>query len=64
MKLTFVEATEILKTGNEQAAWELAQQDDGLLPGTTKEQWLAMAYNVIEQDAKRADREAYDFYFG
>ena len=64
MKLTFVEATEILKTGNEQAAWELAQQYDGLLPGVTKDQWLAMAYNVIEQDAKRADREAYDFYFG
>jgi len=59
MKLTFVEATEILKTGNEQAAWELAQQDEGLLPGVTKEQWLAFAYNVIENDKLRSDMSDY-----
>ncbi len=61
MKLTFIEAVEELKIGNEQTAWELAQQDDGLLPGTTKEQWLAFANNVIENDKLRSDEHA-DFY--
>ena len=59
MKLTFIEATEILKTGNEQAAWEMAQQDDGLLPGVTQEQWLAFAYGVIENDKLRSDMSDY-----
>lgn len=59
MKLTFIEAVQTLKTGNEQAAWEIAQQDDGLLTGITKEQWLTFAYGVIEMDKKRSTAEDY-----
>ncbi len=47
MKTTLNQALEILKNGNEQEAWEVAQQDEGLNEGVTKEQWLDFANKAI-----------------
>ncbi len=45
MKMTFIDAVKILaKGGGEDEAWELAQKDQGLKKGTTKEEWLNFAY--------------------
>jgi len=45
MKMTFLDAVKILATGGgEDEAWELAQKDQGLKKGTTKEEWLNFAY--------------------
>ena len=46
--MTHNEAIKTLKTGNEELAWIVAQQDDGLLPSVTKDQWLAFAYRCSE----------------
>ena len=51
MKTTLNQALEILKNGNEQEAWEVAQQDEGLNEGVTKEQWLEFAYGVLARRA-------------
>ncbi len=41
MKITHLKAREILETtGDEDAAWAMAQQDEGLIEGVTKAQWL------------------------
>lgn len=40
MKITHLEAKEVFKTGNIDKAWEIAKQDEGLLPEITKEQWI------------------------
>jgi hypothetical protein len=43
--MTFLDAVKILaKGGGEDEAWELAQKDQGLKKGTTKEEWLNFAY--------------------
>jgi hypothetical protein len=45
MKMTFLDAVKILaKGGGEDEAWELAQKDQGLKKGTTREEWLHFAY--------------------
>ncbi len=46
MHITLNEALDALRTGDEDTAWEIAQQDEGLNPGVTKEQWLAWAYKI------------------
>ena len=43
------QALEALKNGNEEEAWKIAQQDEGLLPHVTKEQWIEFAYKAIER---------------
>lgn len=48
MKITHLKAREILETtGDEDAAWAMAQQDEGLLPDVTKAQWLEFCYACI-----------------
>lgn len=59
MKITFNQAVEILMAGDENKAWEVAQQDDGLLPGVTREQWLEFAKGVIERRKLEPDRNSY-----
>jgi len=53
--MTLNQALEILENGNEDKAWEVAQQDEGLNAGVTKEQWLAFAYKVIENRKAEAE---------
>ena len=48
MNMTHNEAIAILANGDEDKAWEVAQKDEGLLSGVTKEQWLTFAYKCIE----------------
>lgn len=47
--MTFTTALELLKNGNEDAAWAVAQMDEGMNPGVTKEAFLAYAERCIEQ---------------
>ncbi len=56
---TYIKARDILATtGDEDVAWAIARQDEGLLPSCTKADWLAMAYRGIEMDA--SCQRAYD----
>jgi hypothetical protein len=48
MKLTLNDALAELKNGNVSTAWEIAQQDEGLNEGITKEAWLEFAYKTLE----------------
>ena len=54
-KMNLNEALEILGNGNEDKAWEVAQQDEGLNEGVTKEQWLDFAYKAIERRKAEAE---------
>lgn len=55
---TYIQARTILETtGNEDAAWEIAKTDEGLLPTCTKADWLKIAYRGIETE--RANARAY-----
>lgn len=47
MKRTFNEAIELAIFGDFDGAWEIAKQDEGLLEGTTKEEWIKFAKVVI-----------------
>jgi hypothetical protein len=47
MKRTANEALEMAATGNFDAAWAIAQQDEGLLPHVTKTKWIAWAKKKI-----------------
>ena len=40
MKTTYTSAKSIAQTGNFDKAWEVAKQDEGLLPHVTKEMWI------------------------
>jgi hypothetical protein len=54
MHMTFNEALDLLATGNEDAAWETARQDEGLSPEATKEAWIVLAKRAL------ASRKALD----
>jgi len=47
MKLTHNRAIEALANGNPALAWKLAQQDEGLLPTVTRDEWMAFAGRII-----------------
>lgn len=47
MKTTHLQAKEIFKTGDINKAWEVAQQDEGLLPEITKEMWVEWMSKLI-----------------
>ena len=56
MTTTLNQALEILKNGNEQEAWVVAQQDAGLNKGVTKEQWLDFANKAIARREAEENR--------
>lgn len=41
------QALAALKSGNEDLAWEIAQQDEDMLPSVTKSTWLEWAHTAI-----------------
>lgn len=47
-----MQSLEILKTGdaNIDLAWQIAQQDEGLLPEVTKDKWLSWALKVLSSE--------------
>lgn len=49
MKKTLNQALEIAKAGNWEKAWQVAQEDEGLLPEVTKSQWIEFAKKAIER---------------
>lgn len=49
MHLTHLDAMALARAGDWDGAWQMAQQDDGLLPEVTREQWIAFARNLIAQ---------------
>ena len=50
MKTTTQEALKEYKAGNVDKAWEIAQQDEGLLPEVTKTQWVEWAAKIAARD--------------
>jgi hypothetical protein len=53
--MTFIAALEVLKnTNNEAAAWEIAQQDEGINEGVTLAQWVAFARATIAREEAEA----------
>jgi len=47
----FQKAREIAKTGNFDKAWEIAKNDEALLPHVTKEHWIDFVKKSIENDS-------------
>ena len=52
--MTLNQALETAKNGNWNKAWEIAQQDEGLLPEVTKEQWIEFAKKAIDRRESEA----------
>jgi hypothetical protein len=50
MKKTLNAALKVFRTGNVDKAWEIAQQDEGLLETVTKDQWVAWATEIAKRD--------------
>jgi hypothetical protein len=50
MKITLMQSLEILKTGDTNLAWQIARQDEGLLPEVTKDFWLSWALKVLSEE--------------
>ena len=48
MTMTHNEALDLLAQGNEDAAWAMAQRDEGLNPNATRDMWLAFARGCLE----------------
>lgn len=55
MKKTLNDALKIFKAGDIETAWVTAQQDEGLLPGTTKEQWIRFALKALNTRKDESD---------
>lgn len=49
--MTYLSAKRAFQDGNKELAWLLAQQDEGLLAGTTKEMFFAHVAACIKRDA-------------
>lgn len=48
MEMTAIQAvTKLAVSGDENAAWEIAQKDEGMLPGVSKDQWLNWARSTL-----------------
>jgi hypothetical protein len=47
MKMTLNAALKVADTGDWTRAWTIAQQDEGLLPGVTFNQWRVFAEQAI-----------------
>lgn len=59
--MTNTRALDVLaRTGDEEKAWKIAKEDEGLLPGVTKEKWLAYAKTALRNrnDANDPKHEA------
>ena len=48
MKLTANKALRLAEEGKWSLAWKVAREDEGLLPGTTVNQWIQWAIQTIE----------------
>ena len=48
MNTTHNEAKELFIAGQIDKAWEVAQQDEGLLPHVTKEMWIEWIQTTIK----------------
>ena len=59
MNMTFNRALETLESGNATLAWEIAQLDDGLVPGTNRGEWLSFAIKTLANRAAQARSDAY-----
>jgi len=50
MKTTLQKALALYRVGNVDEAWAVAQQDEGLLPEVTREQWVEWAQKIVDRD--------------
>ena len=60
MTNTHNKAIAILATGNQARAWEVAQQDEGLLPHITFGAWLAFAEACVARHVAEAGVNHYE----
>ncbi len=56
MRTTLNDALEMAKIGDWNRAWVIAQQDDGLLEGVTKERWIQWAKKILCERSRRSVR--------
>ena len=56
MRTTFAESLNLAEAGQWHEAWAMAQQDDGLLPGVTFQQWKEHAERCLHE--RTLEREA------
>jgi len=49
MKTTLNEALELVRQGRCEEAWEVAQQDEGMLDHVTFESWLPFAFECLKR---------------
>mgnify|MGYP000865175838 FL=1 len=59
MNMTFNRALETLAAGNAKLAWDIAQLDDGLVPGTTQGEWMSFAIKTLVNRAAQARSDAF-----
>lgn len=52
--MTYLAARRAFEAGNKELAWMIAQQDDGLSPGATKEQFFGFVEAAIANDKATA----------
>ena len=58
MNMTHNEAKQMLIDGKgTDAAWAVAQQDGGLAPGTTKQDWLRWISPIIERELESESQD-------
>ncbi len=50
MTMTHNQAIKEFKDGNIDIAWEIAIQDEGLLPGVSKADWIKFAKGCVAQE--------------
>lgn len=48
MRMTHNQALDVLAAGNEEKAFVIAMQDEGIRPDTKKNDWLVFAYKCLE----------------
>lgn len=53
MAYTHLAAKELYKAGKEDAAWKIAQQDEGWISETTRSGWENWMKNIIRQDEEQ-----------
>ena len=58
MKTTLNQALELAANGNWDKAWAIAQNDEGMIEGTTMTQWVEFAKTAINRRAEEKARHA------
>ena len=64
MKTTLNQALELAASGSWDKAWGIAQNDEGIIEGTTMTQWVEFAKAAINRRAKEKASHAREIQYG